>query len=75
MRVKTLRASGTRLITEVVLGQNDLGSNVVMRVDLNRLGDPAVQEALAPIEALALARAEEQVQQAMKNKAKERRSA
>jgi hypothetical protein len=54
--VKTLRASGTRLQSDVVVGKNEYGGDVTVHVTLDRK-DPEVVETLAPIQKLLRDRA------------------
>lgn len=54
--MKTLRASGSRLQADVVVGRNEYGSDVTVHVTLDRK-DPALAEALLPIQRLLRDRA------------------
>lgn len=60
MIVKNLRASQGRLKAEVVVGQNPLGGNVVLIVDVDRRRKD-VQDAMATFENLLLREAQAQI--------------
>jgi len=47
--IKTLRASGSNLQADVVIGKNKFGSDVTVQLNVARK-DPALAEALAPLE-------------------------
>lgn len=55
--IKTLRASGSQLQADVVIGSNQWGSDVAVQVRLDRR-DPELEAALAPLVFLLSARAE-----------------
>ena len=57
MSIKTLRASGSQLQADVVIGCNRYGSDVAVQVRLERK-DPQVEEALRPLLALLVDRAQ-----------------
>lgn len=73
VRIKTLRASGTRVIAEVVVGVRDNGNNVVIRVDMDRK-DEAVVAAMAMLDNVLLREAQEQIRQAGSREAVEERA-
>lgn len=58
--IKTLRASGTAVLADVVIGKNDYGSDVTVAVRLTRK-DAALTNALYPLEKLLKERALEHV--------------
>lgn len=73
MRIKTLRASGTRIIAEVNVGVRDNGNYVVVRVDMDRK-DEGVVAAMATLENVLLREAQEQIKQASSREAVEERA-
>lgn len=64
--MKTLRASGTRLQADVVVGKNEYGSDVTVAVTIDRK-DPDLVEALAPIQKLLRDRALGVLDRALEN--------
>lgn len=72
--MKTLRASGTRLQADVVIGSNQYGSDVAVHLTLDRK-DPEVIEALDPLDALLRRRAFALVQESSDNLEIQRRVA
>lgn len=54
--MKTLRASGTRVLADVVIGKNQYGGDVTVQVTLDRKDDEVVQ-ALSDLDALLRRRA------------------
>ncbi len=55
--IKTLRASGSQMRADVVVGSNQYGSDVTVSVSLSR-NDPEVATALEPLTSLLSARAQ-----------------
>ena len=60
MSIKTLRASGSYIQADVVIGCNKYGSDVTVAVKLSRT-DPTVQEVMAPLIEFLVATAKDHV--------------
>jgi len=70
--MKTLRASGTRVQADVIVGSNQYGSDVTVHVTLERK-DPEVTEALEPLARLLRQRAFAHLSEAIEEAVVQRR--
>jgi hypothetical protein len=70
MKIKTLRASGTRLQADVLLGYDatDFGREVSISVNVGRNNNPELAAAIAPLEAYLLNVAERRVKNVIEQK-------